>query len=185
MPRVTKAAPHLNDAEIDAMLTHARSLWRIRRWMIIRHALVDLQPARVIARHVGVAAQTVHNLIAAYNRQGPAAIDTPGRGQRQRAYLTLEEERALLAPFVQQERAGQLTTLTPIKAALEARLGHRVHTATVYRLLHRHGHRKLVPRPRHVAADPEAQAAFKKTWRPSSPPNSPIVIPQIRAPSSS
>jgi transposase len=68
-----------------------------------------------------------------------------------------------LAPFVQQARAGQLTTIAPIKGALEARLGHRVHPATVYRLLHRHGHRKLVPRPRHVAADPEAQTAFKKT----------------------
>jgi transposase len=185
MPRVTKAAPHLTEAEIDSRLKHAKSLWRIRRWMIIRHALVDPQPARIIARHVGVAEPTVHNLMAAYNRHGPTAVDTPGRGQRQRAYLTLAEERALLAPFVPQARAGQLPTLAPIKAALEARLGHRVHPATVYRLLHRHGHRKLVPRPRHVAADPEAQAAFKKTSRSSSPPSSLIVIPQTRAPSSS
>jgi transposase len=153
--------------------------------MIIRHALVDPQPARVIARHVGVAKQTVHNLIAAYNRPGPAAVDTPGRGQRQRAYLPLAAERALLAPLVAQARAGQLTTLAPITAALEARLGHRVHAATVYRLLHRPGHRQRVPRPRHVAADPEAQAAFKKTSRSSSPPHAPSVIPQTRALSSS
>jgi transposase len=184
MPRVTKAAPHLTEAELESRLKHATSLWRIRRWMIIRHALVAPQPARVIARHVGVAAQTVQTLMAAYNRHGPAAVDTPGRGQRQRAYLTLEEERALLAPFVPQARAGQLTTLAPIKAALEARLGHRVHTATVYRLVPRHGHRTRVPRPRHVAADPEAQAACKKTSPPSSRPNSPIGIPQTHAPSS-
>ena len=117
MPRVTKAAPHWTEAAIDPRLNHAKSLWRIRRWMIIRHALVDPQPARVIARHVGVAKQTVHNLIAAYKRPGPAAVDTPGRGQRQRASLTLEAERALLAPLVAQARAGQLTTLAPIKAA--------------------------------------------------------------------
>ena len=163
MPRVTKAAPHLSESVIETKLKHAKALWCIRRWMIIRHALVDPQPAPRIARHVGVASQTVHNLIAAYNRHGPAAVDTPGRGQRQRAYLTVEEERTFLAPFVPQARAGQLTTIAPIKEALEARLGHQVHPATVYRLLHRHGHRKLVSRPRHVAADPEAQTAFKKT----------------------
>jgi transposase len=185
MPRVTKAAPHLTEAELESRLKHAKALWRIRRWMIIRHALVDPQPARVIARHVGVAEQTVHNLMAAYNRHGPAAVDTPGRGQRQRAYLTLDAERALLAPFVQQARAGQLTTIAPIKAALEARLGHRVHPATVYRLLHRQGHRNLVPRPRHVAAAPAVQTAFKKTSPPSSLPNLPIVIPPTHVPSSS
>jgi transposase len=185
MPRVTKAAPHLNEAEIDPRLTRAKSLWRIRRWMSIRHALVAPQPARVIARHVGVAKQTVHNLMAAYNRHGPAAVDTPGRGQRQRAYRTLAEERALLAPFVPQARVGQRTTRAPIKAALEARRGHRVHAATVYRLLHRHGHRQLVPRPRHGAAAPEAQAACKKTSLPSSPPHWPSVSPQTRALASS
>lgn len=185
MPRVTKAAPHVTEAELESRLKHAKSLWRIRRWMIIRHALVDPQPARVIARHVGVAEQTVHNLMAAYNRHGPAAVDTPGRGQRQRASLTLDAERALLAPFVQQARAGQLTTVAPIKAALAARLGHRVHPATVYRLLPRHGHRTLVPRPRHVAADPAAQTAFKKTLPPSSRPHWPSVLPPTHAPSSS
>jgi hypothetical protein len=33
--------------------------------------------------------------------------------------------------------------------------------STVYRLLDRHGWRKVTPRPRHPKADPAAQAAFK------------------------
>jgi Winged helix-turn helix len=94
--------------------------------------------------------------------------------QRQRAYLTLAEERAVLAPFVHQARAGPLTPITPLQAAWDARLGHRVHPATVYQLVHRHGHRQRVPRPRHGAAAPEAQPACKKTVPPSSLPHSPI-----------
>ena len=35
--------------------------------------------------------------------------------------------------------------------------------STIYRLLDRHGWRKLVPRPVHPKADLEEQAAFKKT----------------------
>jgi transposase len=169
MPRVTKAAPHLSEEEIEIKLKQAQSLWRIRRWLIIRHAVVDPQPARDIARRLGVAEQTVHNLIAAYNRYGPTAVETPGKGQRQRAYLTRAEEQAFLAPVVQQAREGRLTSIAPIHAALEAHLGHLVHATTVYRLLHRHGYRKLVPRPRHVAADPAVQAAFKNTSPPASP----------------
>jgi hypothetical protein len=33
---------------------------------------------------------------------------------------------------------------------------------TIYRLLHRHRWRKLVPRPRHPKANAEEQATFKK-----------------------
>ena len=40
--------------------------------------------------------------------------------------------------------------------------GKAVARSTVYRLLERHGWRKVVPRPRHPKADVAAQAAFKK-----------------------
>jgi len=40
-----------------------------------------------------------------------------------------------------------------------------VHLTSIYRLLDRHGWRKLVPRPRHPKATPEEQAACKKTLR--------------------
>jgi transposase len=164
MPRVTQAARHLSEEDIAVKLKRAQGLWLIQRWMVIRHALVDPQPAKVIALHVGVAEQTVHNLISAYNRFGVHAVETPGKGrQRQRAYLTLDEERALLAPFMNQARHGQITTISSIKGALEERLGHAVHATTVYRLLERHGYRKVVPRPRHIEMDEAQQEAFKKT----------------------
>lgn len=41
--------------------------------------------------------------------------------------------------------------------------GKDVARSTIYRLLERHGWRKVVPRPRHPKADQAAQSAFKKT----------------------
>jgi transposase len=131
--------------------------------MLIRHALVEPQPARVLATRFGLSPQTVRNLLTAYRQRGLAGIETPGRGQRQRAYLSLEEERQLLQDFRQASRAGQVSTAREIRAALETTLGHPVAKSTVYRLLKRQQWRKVLPRPAHPKAKPEQQQAFKKT----------------------
>jgi hypothetical protein len=44
MPRVITAVPHVHAAESDTRLTRATSLWRFRRWMIRRSALVEPHP---------------------------------------------------------------------------------------------------------------------------------------------
>ncbi|AIA31836.1 helix-turn-helix domain-containing protein [Leptospirillum ferriphilum] len=51
----------------------------------------------------------------------------------------------------------------PIHAALEERVGHTVPKSTVYRLLARHGWRKVSPDTRHPKADPAVQDAYKTT----------------------
>ena len=50
-----------------------------------------------------------------------------------------------------------------LKAAYEKAIGHPTSDSTVYNLLHRHGWRKLMPRPFHPKRDFAAQNAFKKT----------------------
>jgi transposase len=78
-------------------------------------------------------------------------------------YLRWEEEDAFLERYKQQALMGQVATIREIKENLESRLGHRVHKTTVYRMLKRHGWRKVAPRPFHVKADREEQEVFKKT----------------------
>jgi transposase len=58
--------------------------------------------------------------------------------------------------------ARQSSTLH-LKAAYEKAIGHATSDSTVYNLLHRHGWRKLMPRPHHPKRDLAAQNAFKKT----------------------
>ncbi len=79
--------------------------------------------------------------------------------------LSVEQERRFLQPFFARAAQGEIATAEDIQRAFEAEVKHAVHITSIYRLLDRHGWRKLVPRPRHPKANPEAQAAFKKTLR--------------------
>jgi hypothetical protein len=59
--------------------------------------------------------------------------------------------------------AGKIATVAQIQHAFEQLVSHEVDDSTIYRLLHRHQWRKLMPRARHPQADEEAQEQFKKT----------------------
>ena len=161
--RVTRAAPHLPVETVRARMATAANQTQRRYWTIVYNALVDPRPASSIALHCGVSVPTVRVVISSYNRLGPAALATPGKGGRRNAHLTLAEEDAFLAPFFDRAATGQIATADQIQQALEAQLGRTVHRSTVYRLLERHHWRKRAPRPTHPRADPEQQTAFKKT----------------------
>jgi transposase len=163
MTRVTRAAAHLSIEEVQSRLKTDQRSWCRQRWLIIYNALVEPRKAEEIARHCGVSKATVHAVISTYNRLGVAAVETAGKGGRRNEYLTLEEEEQFLAPYFAQAEAGEITTTAEIWKAFESRVGHHVDDSTIYRLLNRHGWRKLMPRPRHPKADPHAQEQFKKT----------------------
>lgn len=175
MARVTRAAAHLSAEEVKRRLKHDPRSWCRERWLIIYNALVDPRPAEEIAIHCGVSTTTVHHVIAAYNRRGVEAVETPGKGGRRSSYLSLEDERAFLAPFVARAERGEIATVAEVQQAFEAQIGQAVDDSTIYRLLHRHGWRKLMPRPRHPQASQEAQEQFKKTLPPRSKPPLPPV----------
>jgi transposase len=165
MRRITRAVAHLPVDAVKAKLQGAANATQRRRWLIVYNALVEPRAASSIARHTGVSVATVRLVMSTYNRLGPAALDTPGTGGRRNASLTIAEEQAFLAPFFARAARGDIATRTEIHIALETHLGQAVHPSTVYRLLARHGWRKVMPRPTHPHADPAAQAAFKKTSR--------------------
>jgi transposase len=77
--------------------------------------------------------------------------------------MSLEQERQFLAPWLEQAGQGQMLVVSPIRAALAQRLGRKVAASVVYRLLARHGWRKVAPDTRHPKSDPEAQEQWKKT----------------------
>jgi transposase len=77
------------------------------------------------------------------------------------------EEKEFLEPFFDKARVGGILIVREIHQALEKRLGRKVALASAYNLLHRNGWRKLVPDKRHVEADVEAQANWKKNSRTS------------------
>jgi transposase len=128
-------------------------------WLRASLGLSCQQIATVLGWHPG----SVRNLQARVLRDGVAVLEQPGRGGRHRAHLTRAEEEALLADFCFAAGQGGVVEAGPLRIAYENQVEHPVAKSTLYRLLARHGWRKLVPRPYHPDASAEAQKAFKKS----------------------
>jgi transposase len=85
-------------------------------------------------------------------------------GGRRRENLTVQEEAEFLKPWVEKAETGGVLVVPPIHAALEKRLGRPVAASTVYRMLARHGWRKVEPDTCHPKSDAQAQEEFKKNF---------------------
>jgi len=123
--------------------------------------------AREIGEIMLYSERRVKAIHANYRKAGLAGLED-FRGGRYRQYLTIEEEKKFLEPFIEQSKTGSLVVIGKIKTAYEDLVGKEVAESTIYRLLARHGFRKIVPYKRHKKADIEVQEAFKKTFPPSS-----------------
>lgn len=118
------------------------------------------------AAALGVSRATVPRLQAAF-RKSTSAVSSPVRnwGGRRRFLLTPEEEVAFLKPWLASAASGHLVVVAPIRAALAQRLGKPVKPSVVYRLLARHGWRKVAPDTRHPKSKPEIKEDWKKNSR--------------------
>ena len=152
MGKVSKVLPHLSPEEIQAKIRQTTGFWRVQKWLVILHATIDPCAAKRIALHTGLAEQTVHNLIANYNRHGPGAVEGTGKGGRFRAYLSTAEEARFLEEYRTRAANGELVTTQEIRRGFEERVGGTVHKSTISRLLKRHKWRDVAPRPDHQAA---------------------------------
>lgn len=83
--------------------------------------------------------------------------------------MTFAQEIEFLRQFKEMAENGQLVTVEPILKKYEEATGKKSNTTSIYRLLKRHGWRKLKPRPKHPkAASTEEQSRQKKlklSWR--------------------
>jgi transposase len=115
---------------------------------------------------LGVGRATVPRLQTAFRtHQLPLPNRARNWGGRRKSLLTQEEEVAFLTPWLESAAAGHLVVVAPIRAALAQRLGQPVKPSVVYRLLARHGWRKVAPDTRHPKSKPEVQEAWKKNSR--------------------
>jgi transposase len=153
-----RALPYLPLEEVRA------HMHREPRWWLIYHAQRASLPSSEITELVGVSTRTVRRVLSVYNQEGPAALDTLGSGGRHHASVDWQQESLFLATLAERAERGELTTIGEIRNAWEQQIGQRVSRSTVYRLLHRHGWRKLTPRPRHPKANTAEQAAWLRAF---------------------
>jgi transposase len=121
-----------------------------------------------VASLVGWSESQVKQVWSDYFKHGEEALIGADRGGRHHQYLTVEQEKELLDSFFTDASAGKMLIVDQVHAAYEHLIGHSVPKSTVYRVLNRHGWRKIAPRPRHPKNDPTQAEEFKKNSGQSS-----------------
>lgn len=126
------------------------------------------------AEAMGVGHATVSRLRTTF-RDSQAQEASPPKanwGGRRNSWMSFEEEKQFLAPWLDKAEKGSLVVASPIREALAQRLGQPIKASVVYRMLARHDWRKVAPDTRHPKSDLVVQDAWKKNspkiWRPYS-----------------
>lgn len=131
------------------------------RLLCLRLRVERAYPTKQIADIADCSEGLVKKVIGDYKREGLSGV-LRGEFGGNRRNLSHEAEAELLAPFMAMAEKGQILVVADIQRAYEAVLGREVPNSTIYRILERHNWRKVMPRPRHPKANPEAQEAYKK-----------------------
>jgi transposase len=130
------------------------------------------QTAEPIARALGWHPNSVRRVPRRFGAEGETALLGAPTGGRRHQSLTAAAEAALWEPFLAQAQQGGVLVATAVHAASAQAVGRRVPKSTIYRLLARHGWRKVAPRPRPPKPAPAVPEAFKGGSPSGSPPSS-------------
>ena len=116
-----------------------------------------------IAQKLDTSDKMVSQWVSAYINNGGIAALLPKERIGMHRNLSIEEEKEFLSAYTKQAEAGQIIDLNELKAAYIEKVGHSIGGSQIYRMLERHGWRKVMPRSKHPQkASDEAIEASKK-----------------------
>lgn len=117
-----------------------------------------------IAAKLDTSAKVVSHWVSDYCREGLQSL-LGGKHGGNRRNMSIAAETELIAAYKDQAEQGQMIEVGAIKAAYEEKVGHTIGGSQIYRVLHRHGWRKVMPRSKHPnkASDEEIASSKKLT----------------------
>lgn len=152
-----------DSSSLKHALKAARDIGEYRRLQAV-HLRVSLElSVEDISRATGFSSEYIRHIHSTYRRGGLTALLSKIKGGRYHSHLSEDEERAFIAPFLKRAAQGGILEIGVVHRSLEERLGRALNRQVTYNILHRHGWRKIAPRPKHPGTEEAAQAAFKKT----------------------
>lgn len=166
MPKRPSIPPSVVE-RAQAAAAAATSLDELRRAQsVLLPALLGATLEQTAAA-LGIGHATVSRYQRAFRQRPSQPPATPVQkwGGRRHCWMSFEQEQEFLAPWLQSALAGSLLVVAPVRAALAQRVGQPVKASVVYRLLARHGWRKVAPDTRHPKSSAAAQQDWKKTPR--------------------
>jgi transposase len=166
MPKRIRLQPYLTEPQLHERYRHAHDPVERSRWQFL-WLLARGLTATAIGRVTGYSAYWIGQIARRYNRTGPDGVRDQRRpGRACLPLLTEEDQAALRTALAGPHPAGDQWCGRTVASWMCAHLGRSVSRQAAWRALRRLGARFLKPRPRHVQADPAAQAAFRARLRP-------------------
>ena len=157
--------PGLTDQKLQELQERAqtkREFQRVQCLFFRQHGCSSTD----IAPSVAMSPVSVKRVWSDFARRGEEAIFIEQRGGRYHENMSEDAEQKFLAPFFTTAKTGGVLVVRAVKEAYEKKVGHRVSGSTIYDLLHRHGWRKIVPRPQHPQGDPIRREKFRTVFPP-------------------
>lgn len=146
------------------IIREARKKNKDKRTEVRLHALElreEGKRIKEIAEAVGISAPYVSQLATKYFAGGIEAIAGNQYGGNRRN-MSIEEEENTLKPFYELAEKGEIIEIADINKAYQGKVDHKVGEKQIYRVLHRHGWRKIIPKSKHPKkSDEEAVEASK------------------------
>jgi len=122
-----------------------------------------------VAAVTGFTINHISDLVAKYHKDGLCGI-AGNNYKGNRRLLSFEQEKTILDTFEEKAAKGQVVKVSEIKAAYEKEIGRSLDDdkSQIYRVLKRHGWRKVMPRSKHPnKASDEVIETSKKLTKPS------------------
>lgn len=162
MRRIQLAA-HLSTEELEQRYRQSREPTERSRWQIIWLLSKGLL-AREVAESTGYSPYWIGQLARRYNTDGPAGLVNRRRtvGRRAPTLLSSAQLEELRQALTGPAPNGERWTSRTVADWMAAHLGRAVAKQRGWDYLRRLGARLRQPRPRHVAASPTEQDAFKR-----------------------
>ena len=116
-----------------------------------------------IAEKLDTSDKMVSQWVSAYINNGGIKALLPKERTGMHRNLSFEEEKEFLSAYIKKAEAGQIVDLNEMETAYIEKVGHSIGGSQIYRMLERHGWRKVMPRSKHPQkASDEAIEASKK-----------------------
>lgn len=128
----------LNSAEMLEWIRKSHSETTFQRRMAIWLTFAGRIHAHKVASMLDVSTQSVWQWIKSYNSFGTNGLETKKRGGRKWSYPDIVQEKEILDNLIDQYENLGIPRVGTIKEAVESKLGRKVSTSYIYKLLKRH-----------------------------------------------
>lgn len=121
---------------------------RVEKRLEVLQLHCECKSQQEIVEKTGFHRSYVCSLIKKYFEEGLQSVVESHYGGNRRN-MSFEEEAELLEQFKQRAEQGQMLDIHEIENTYREKVGHNIGVAQIYRVLHRHGWRKIMPRSKH------------------------------------